>query len=366
MGNLKYTADKFDSCLNTFRETFTNQSKIPSDNSGPTQQYDNAVILPLDFSLEMDGISGIIPNSAFEVPPEVLPKSYLTKKKESKIAFILHTIDHNFNNNKWTTKITGQTLNIRLDELSAEEIAKRELFQLQNTIANNNNNYFPVITLDDYPPGISKNVVETVPALTRLKNLIGFHESNNNYSIANTGGNAKRSVINVNGLTFDTLKKQQQISNQDNPQRVFAAGRFQIIPPTMETIKSRLGLKGTDRYDPKTQERMGDWLLLENRPGLGNYIKGKNAGTAGELISAIDSVGYEWASMPVVIRSGSNIKVGDVIKGTGQAGNYGGSGANPSKSKVSVKLMANTIISARIAYCSKKPSFVPTYYTPFS
>ena len=366
MSNLKYISEKFDSCLNTYRETFTDQTKIPSDNKDSVPQYDSAVILPLDFSLEMDGISGIIPNSAFEVPPEVLPKSYLTRNKESKIGFILHTIDHNFSNNKWTTKITGQTINLRFDPLSAEEIARRELFQLQTTISNNNDsNNSPGVVPNDYPPGISKNIVETIPALTRLKNLIGFHESNNNYSIANTGANAKKSVINVNGLTFDTLKKQQQIKSQDNPQRVFAAGRFQIIPITMETIKSRLGLRGTDRYDPKTQERMGDWLLLENRPGLGNYIKGKNAGTAGELTSAIDSIGYEWASMPVIIRSGSNIKVGDVVKGTGQAGNYGGSGANPSKSKVSVKLMANTIINARIAYCNKKPSFVPTYYTPF-
>jgi hypothetical protein len=75
MSNLKYTSDKFDSCLNTYRETFTNQNNIPSDTSGSLQQYDNTVILPLDFSLEMDGISGIIPNSAFEIPPDVLPKT---------------------------------------------------------------------------------------------------------------------------------------------------------------------------------------------------------------------------------------------------------------------------------------------------
>lgn len=133
MGNLKYLSEKFDSCLNTYRETFTDQSKIPSDSSGSLQQYDNTVILPLDFSLEMDGISGIIPNSAFEVPPSVLPKSYLTKKQESKIGFILHTIDHNFNSNKWTTKITGQTINLRFDPLSAEEIAKREANKAQTS-----------------------------------------------------------------------------------------------------------------------------------------------------------------------------------------------------------------------------------------
>jgi hypothetical protein len=125
---LIYSSEKFDSCLNTFRETFSNPDNIPSS-EGDEQQYDASIVIPLDFSLEMDGISGIIPNSAFEVPANILPKMYLTKKNESKIAFILHTIDHNFNNNKWTTKITGQTLLIRFDPLSAEEIAARKARQ---------------------------------------------------------------------------------------------------------------------------------------------------------------------------------------------------------------------------------------------
>jgi LAS superfamily LD-carboxypeptidase LdcB len=110
---LKYNSEKLDSCLNTFRETF---SKPEIDS------FKGSVILPLDFSLEMDGIAGIIPHSAFEIPTNSLPSNYIVKtgadKGLSKIAFILHTIDHNFNNNKWTTKITGQTLNIRYDELT--------------------------------------------------------------------------------------------------------------------------------------------------------------------------------------------------------------------------------------------------------
>ena len=109
----KYDAEKFDSCLNTFREIYSNPA---------VDKYQGTVILPLDFSLEMDGISGIIPNSAFEIPSNSLPSSYLVKtgddKGKPKIAFILHSIDHNFGNNKWTTKITGQTLNIRFDELT--------------------------------------------------------------------------------------------------------------------------------------------------------------------------------------------------------------------------------------------------------
>jgi predicted chitinase len=125
---LIYSSEKFDSSLNTYRETFSNPDNIPTS-EGNEQQYDASIIIPLDFSLEMDGISGIIPNSAFEIPANILPKMYLTKKNESKIGFILHTINHNFNNNKWTTKITGQTINIRFDPLSAEEIAARKARQ---------------------------------------------------------------------------------------------------------------------------------------------------------------------------------------------------------------------------------------------
>jgi LAS superfamily LD-carboxypeptidase LdcB len=117
----KYDAEKFDSTLNTFREIYSNPA---------VDKYQGSVILPLDFSLEMDGISGIIPNSAFEVPPNSLPSSYLTKGGESKIAFILHSIDHNFGNNKWTTKITGQTLNIRFDELTEAQKKDIEDFKL--------------------------------------------------------------------------------------------------------------------------------------------------------------------------------------------------------------------------------------------
>ena len=117
----KYDAEKFDSCLNTFREIYSNPV---------VDKYQGTVILPLDFSLEMDGISGIIPNSAFEIPVSSLPKGYITKKGESKIAFILHTIDHNFGGNKWTTKMTGQTLNIRFDELTEAQKKAIKYFKL--------------------------------------------------------------------------------------------------------------------------------------------------------------------------------------------------------------------------------------------
>jgi hypothetical protein len=119
---LIFNTDQIDSCLNSYREVFSDPYK-----SGDGNSFNAGIILPLDFSLEMDGLSGIIPHSAFVIPSNSLPQSYLiqsgSEADKQKVAFILHTIDQNFNNNKWTTKITGQTLSIRFEPLTEEEKA---------------------------------------------------------------------------------------------------------------------------------------------------------------------------------------------------------------------------------------------------
>jgi hypothetical protein len=117
---LIFNTDKTDSCLNSYREVFSDPLKSGDDNA-----FNPGVILPLDFSLEMDGLSGIIPHSAFVIPSDSLPSSYKIQTgvdvNKQKIAFILHTIEQNFSDNKWTTRITGQTLSIRFEPLTEEE-----------------------------------------------------------------------------------------------------------------------------------------------------------------------------------------------------------------------------------------------------
>ena len=117
---LKFNTDKTDSCLNSYREVFSDPLKSGDDNA-----FNPGVILPLDFSLEMDGLSGIIPHSAFVIPSDSLPSSYKIQTgvdvNKQKIAFILHTIEQNFSDNKWTTRITGQTLSIRFEPLTEAE-----------------------------------------------------------------------------------------------------------------------------------------------------------------------------------------------------------------------------------------------------
>jgi len=351
-GVFTINTNSIDPSLNIYKELLA-QYRISQESTNKA-----SVIIPLVFSIEMDGLSGIIPNSAFTIPVNLLPSSYKTKDNKSKIAFILHNITQNFIDNKWTTKIEGQTINIRFDK---EDIKTQSIFSPQQQVIS------PIINDGvDVPVPVSPSVVETNKNLSKLKNTIGYWESGNNYGVANINSSGKRSIINVNGMTFSSLKNQQDVSNKNDRNRVFAAGRFQIVPDTMYAVKVGLKLGGNDRYNPITQEKMADWMLLNYnvRRNVANYLRGSNEGSERDLEKAINDIGYEWASMPV-ITSLNGKRLGDVSKGTGQYAAYPGIGGNPDIAKVSVKTMVNILIQTRIKYSGKTPIFMPKYYNPY-
>ena len=53
----------------------------------------------------MDGLAGVLPYNAFLVPNNRLPKSY-----RNRVAFCVFSINHNLDNNRWTTTLRGQTI----------------------------------------------------------------------------------------------------------------------------------------------------------------------------------------------------------------------------------------------------------------
>jgi len=75
------------------------------------------ILLPLEYDLTLDGISGILPYNAFKVPDNRLPKKY-----RGRVAFAIFSINHGFSNNQWTTTLRGQTL--LLDQTSITDTRK--------------------------------------------------------------------------------------------------------------------------------------------------------------------------------------------------------------------------------------------------
>lgn len=68
-------------------------------------KFTGGVLIPLELSITIDGMSGILPYNAFLLPNNRLPKRY-----RNRVAFIVFSINHTFDNNQWKTTLRGQTI----------------------------------------------------------------------------------------------------------------------------------------------------------------------------------------------------------------------------------------------------------------
>ena len=138
-------------------------------------------------------------------------------------------------------------------------------------------------------------------------------------------------------------------------------GRYQFIPDTLNLLLGRVGLRNNDLFDSNNQEKLVDYVLTSYRRNISAYINATNSGSRKNLEDAIQDIGNEWASMPVIFDR-NRARVGDVENGSGNSAYYGGSAGNPSTSKVSVLQMVKAVIKARENLTSQRPEFVPSYY----
>ena len=65
-------------------------------------------VVPLTFSIVIDGITGIMPYNVFRVPESRLPIRYQNKN----VGFIVFSINHTFSGNQWKTSLDGQMVNL--------------------------------------------------------------------------------------------------------------------------------------------------------------------------------------------------------------------------------------------------------------
>jgi hypothetical protein len=71
-------------------------------------------IIPVDFNVNMEGVSGISKLQVFTIPDALLPRAYSVGVKDSgqyKVAFVVYGLEHSIENNTWTTKIRAGMIN---------------------------------------------------------------------------------------------------------------------------------------------------------------------------------------------------------------------------------------------------------------
>ena len=134
--------------------------------------------------------------------------------------------------------------------------------------------------------------------MSSLAELIGKAESENDYNNYNRGtaggrilgAKFKRSLItsHLAAILADMALP------PENTNRLFAVGRYQLIPTTLKDAIAVLNLDKTDIFDEALQDRIfADYLLKRKRPQIYEYI----TGASNDIKAAVFEASLEWASI---------------------------------------------------------------------
>jgi len=203
---------------------------------------------------------------------------------------------------------------------------------------------------------ILKDLIASVESINVDKTGDGY----NVYNYGNSGGGGISTNPPVTSLTVQEILDSQSYIKLIDGKRLFAIGRYQLIPDTFKAAVKALNLNLNQKLDKETQSKLGDWLVLNKRKDVRKYIAGENEGSQKNLEDAVQALGLEFASFPIITKK-STVH-GYVTTGEGNSGYYGGQGPNPSKTKITVKDVVIVLIKTRVEYSNKPPLFFPTYY----
>ncbi|RUL67098.1 peptidoglycan-binding protein [Dyella dinghuensis] len=94
--------------------------------------------------------------------------------------------------------------------------------------------------------------------------------------------------------TIAEIQRRQSLSKSD-PDVLFAVGRYQLIPGTLDEAVSKLNIDTSEKFTPEMQDRLfGEGLIREKRPEIYEYVTGVSGAT---LHDAQKAASKEWASV---------------------------------------------------------------------
>ena len=88
-----------------------------------------------------------------------------------------------------------------------------------------------------------------------------------------------------------------EIMSAQNAGKVFAVGKYQIIPKTMKGFVASGSVDGSDKFNNATQDKFKDYVINVKRPSVGKYLRGEgSAKEAGQALAReFASVGLQYA-----------------------------------------------------------------------
>jgi hypothetical protein len=88
-----------------------------------------------------------------------------------------------------------------------------------------------------------------------------------------------------------------EVRRAQKSRRVFAVGKYQIIPDTMDGFVRVMKISDSDKFDAATQEKFKEYVINYKRPAVGRYIRGESSNralAAQELAREFASVGLSF------------------------------------------------------------------------
>lgn len=145
---------------------------------------------------------------------------------------------------------------------------------------------------------VSEEKLSAEKANAKLLSFISSGEGGYNSMNQGTSGNSivgsTHNASSILGKNLPQMTVGEVMQNQ-NSGKLFAAGRYQIIPNTMKMAVARAGVSSDDMFDSKTQDKLGLALIYNGqRPTLSGYLKGENNNVQGAMLD----LAKEWASAP--------------------------------------------------------------------
>lgn len=138
---------------------------------------------------------------------------------------------------------------------------------------------------------------EPVPAFKRegdtslagspLGNLISRGEGDYNSYNSGTKGVAGGKIghsgtKDLSSMTLNEIIASSETKNGNDKDRVFAAGRYQVITPTLKASMKKMGLTGDEKFTPELQDRIFQETLLPK--SVKDYIGGKSDDVKGAQV----------------------------------------------------------------------------------
>lgn len=97
---------------------------------------------------------------------------------------------------------------------------------------------------------------------------------------------------NLTDMTVGEIMDMQK-GSLGSGRQLFAVGKYQLIPKTMQAAVKTAGISRETKFDEATQEKLG-MALIQNRPKLHAYLTGKSDNIHAAMVDA----SKEWASLP--------------------------------------------------------------------